>query len=73
MVSYEKKKKKNRKWKKNPVSGNGNNPFIHFYPPGLPLGWSQRHFMNKVHKGLFFTTSNEVILPSKKFKFRAWV
>ena len=38
-------------------------PFIHCYPLGWAHGRSHRHFMNKVHQGLFFATSNEVIWP----------
>ena len=37
--------------------------FIHFYPLKQALGWSQKHFMNKFYKGLFFTTS--IIWPKK--------
>ena len=29
--------------------------------------------MNKFHQEIFFTTSNEVIWPKKKFRFHAWV
>ena len=58
--------------KKDPVSGNRNNPIY-----SLLSTWilqSQRHFMNKVHKGLFFTNSNEVIWPPKNSTFmHAWV
>ena len=37
--------------------------YIHFYPHGR----SQRHFLNKVHWGVFFATSNEVIWSKSNF------
>ena len=45
--------------------------FIHFYPPKLADGRSQRHFMKNLHKILLFTTSNEYILTI--FYFHTWV
>ena len=38
---------------------------IHFYALKWALGRTQRHFMNKFYKWLFFTTSNEIIWSKK--------
>ena len=47
--------------------------FIHFYPPKKAHGQSQKHFMNKLHKILLFTTSVEYIWTKKYSDFHAWV
>ena len=53
------------------MSESGNNPIYPLFSTWItsPLEQSQNRFMNKIDKGIFCTTLNEVIWPEKNTNF----